>query len=116
MDQGRSGVAKKMVRNRPCAQGRLLGRELARLADKAEAERVQQFPNTKVRCRTCAFRLGTVPNGCVTTLMDAVKCAMEQVPFMCHESPGNTEPCMGWVEFANVAQRDPMPTPWEFSE
>lgn len=104
----------KLVRNLPCDKGRMLGRELARMADRAEAESVKNFPNTKVRCKTCAFRGGTVPNGTLLTVMDALKCAMEQKPFLCHEDLPN--PCMGWIEAANVCQRNPIPTPWEFSE
>lgn len=102
-----------MVRNLPCDDGRRLGKELARLADQAEKEALQKFPNTRVRCRTCAFRAGTVPNGTVLTLMDALKCTMEQVPFLCHEDLPN--PCMGWIESSNLCQRNPMETPWKFS-
>lgn len=106
----------KMVRNRPCKEGKLLGAELARLTDHAERKQLEKFPNMKVRCRTCAFRLGTVPNGCVETVMDALKATMEQVPFMCHESVWNHDPCMGWVVAASaVTNSIPLPTPWEFS-
>jgi hypothetical protein len=91
----------------------MLGRELARLADRGEDDSRKKFPNTKVRCKTCAFRLGTAPNGTLVTVMDALKCAMEQVPFLCHEDLPS--PCMGWIEAANVSKRNPMPTPWKFS-
>lgn len=94
----------------------MVGRELARLADRGEAEAVKRFPNTRIRCSTCAFRSGTVPNGCLSTVMDAIKCVMEQVPFMCHESHENSEPCMGWIESVNLTQGDPIPIPWEFSK
>jgi hypothetical protein len=104
----------KLVRNLPCEQGKLLGRELARLADRAETESLKKFPGTMVRCKTCAFRAGTAPNGTLLTVMDALKCAMEQVPFLCHEDLPH--PCMGWIEMANVVQRNPISTPWEFSE
>lgn len=104
-----------MIPNRPSLEGALLGKELARLADKAESEAVQKYPNTKVRCKTCAFRLGTVPNRCVVTVMDALKCVMEQVPFFCHEN--RDEPCMGWVDSAYTiaVTGKPLQTPWKFS-
>lgn len=103
------------VPNRPTPEGRMVGRELARLADQAEAESLKKFPKSRVRCRTCAFRAGTIPNGCVSTVMDAMKCVMEQKEFLCHEDMPH--PCMGWVEFANVSQHlPPIQTPWEFSE
>lgn len=92
----------------------MLGKEIARLADMAEAEAIKRFPHTAVICRTCAFRSGTVPNGCLQTVMDAIKCVMEQVDFMCHEDI--SRPCMGWIECASRAQRKPIQTPWEFSE
>lgn len=105
-----------MVRNRPTPVGRMLGVELARLADKAEIDALKLFPNQKHRCRTCAFRKGTVPNGCESTLMDAIKCVMERVPFMCHESKDNADLCMGWLNSQDMAKDRPLPTPWEFSK
>jgi hypothetical protein len=37
-------------------------------------------------CRSCAFRLGTVPNRCIDTLVDAIKCVFEgDRLFRCHE-------------------------------
>jgi hypothetical protein len=104
-----------MVPNRPTPEGRLLGKELARLADKAEAESVRRFPGTRVRCGTCAFRSGTAPNGCLPTVMDAFKCVMEHVPFMCHESLNNSDLCMGWLDSQDMVTGDPLPTPWDFS-
>lgn len=78
-----------LYRNRPTAEGRALGVELARFADAAAAE----HPELPERCRTCAFRLGTVPNGCVTTQMDALKCAIEGIVFLCHERPMDGPNC-----------------------
>lgn len=80
------------MRNRPTDLGRKLGEQLARLCDNAEATTMTLHP----RCKTCAFRAGSIPNGCETTLMDAVKCSMEgDTKFMCHERPG--KPCSGWI-------------------
>ena len=105
-----------LIPNRPTEEGRLLGKELARLTDKAELEAVAKFPNTTVRCRTCAFRLGTVPNGCPGTVMDALKCVMEGTQFNCHED--TSLPCMGWIAARYElcrSRQEPMKTPWEFS-
>jgi hypothetical protein len=109
------------VPNRPTPAGRLIGRELARLADKAEAEDLKRFPNQRPRCQSCAFRLGTIPNGCEETVMDALKCVAERVPFMCHQvkdADGNcTELCAGWVAAQGAtASRPRFETPWPFSK
>ena len=88
------------VENLPTPEGRELGRELARLADIAEARRLEQFPNAHPRCGDCAFRAGTDPNGCVETLMDALKCVVEADPFFCHRHLRDGEPkqlCAGFA-------------------
>jgi hypothetical protein len=111
------------VRNLPTPEGRALGVELARLVEGEVAGKDDG------RCATCAFRVGTDANGSPQTLMDAVKCAAERVPFYCHEAmsaeqdaawrrgedlPGNmTKLCAGWRAMlspvAHVA-------PWPFSD
>jgi len=78
-------------RNRPTDLGREAGRNLARFCDEAEQRKMSLHP----RCTTCAFRAGSIPNGCESTVMDALKCSMEDTPFMCHERKG--QPCAGWV-------------------
>lgn len=87
------------VPNLPTPGGRALGREIARLADKAEAEQTKQFPNMARRCRDCAALLGTRPNGCEETLMDFVKCTIECEPFLCHiRTDGEpNQLCIGFV-------------------
>lgn len=75
--------------NLPTPEGAELGRELARLADSAYAS-----SGRDTRCEDCAFRLGTTPNQCAPTLMDAIKCVAEGVPFNCHVTD---RPCGGWV-------------------
>lgn len=50
-------------------------------------------------CKTCAFRRGTVPNGCAQTQMDVMKAVLEGKPFMCHVnkiSGGGRDICQGW--------------------
>ncbi len=74
------------VPNVPTPEGRLLGAQLARLCDIEEARVRERFPQHHLRCNDCAFRLGTDPNGCPETLMDAVKGLVELVPFYCHKN------------------------------
>lgn len=75
------------------------------------------------RCKSCAFRLGTVPNGCLQTQLDVFKAVIERVPFLCHQHDRGRMPCHGWFA-AQVAIRQaeavkgPMPlekAPWDFS-
>lgn len=65
------------------------------------------------RCKTCAFRQGTVPNRCIDTVADAMKCVMEGRPFECHVPKGGTlavdQMCAGWMRaraWAVQAKRD----------
>lgn len=75
--------------NEVTAEGRALGKEMARLCDKELLGRRDD------RCRTCAFRAGDhLANGSPETLMSALKCAMERTPFWCHEID---RPCAGWL-------------------
>lgn len=108
-----------MVPNRPTPEGRELGIELARLCDVAEADQLQRFPKAKTRCGTCAFRAGTFPNGCVSTLMDAMKAVTEQDVFMCHEIKNGAEPdrlCSGFVAMLTSSTDIPAVTvPWNYS-
>lgn len=90
-----------LMPNRPSELGYQLGHELARLTDCEEVAAQQRFPRHRERCKTCAFRAGTVPNGCEATVMDALKCIVEKVPFYCHEQvDAEKEPtmlCAGYV-------------------
>ncbi|MGW8286396.1 MAG: hypothetical protein ACWGPR_11830 [Candidatus Deferrimicrobiaceae bacterium] len=82
--------------NEPSELGAKVGRRLAMLADLAEAEDLERFPNQNPRCNDCAFRLGTLPNQCEETLGDAIKCVVEGQTFYCHKGQKD-RPCMGWV-------------------
>jgi hypothetical protein len=109
-----------LVRNRPSAEGAQLGQLLARLTDKAEADLRKRFPGHDERCKSCAFRLGTIPNRCAPTVMDALKCVMEKREFMCHEhfdDDGNpTELCAGWaLAMGATLECDPIEVPWDYS-
>ena len=79
------------VRNRPTSQGRELGTEMARLYNTGD-------PEPDLRCLDCAFRLGTDPNGSISTLMDAIKCISEGVPFLCHMEQ-TPKTCAGYTRF-----------------
>ncbi len=84
------GTPETGVPNMPSPEGIELGIEVARLTDG-----IVKDGHADGRCATCAFRLGTFPNGCAPTLMDAMKCALEgTTTFLCHE---DGEPCGGWV-------------------
>lgn len=115
---------KTLVPNRPTELGYEMGARLAAMTDAEELKLRLQFPNHAERCKTCAFTAGTVPNGCENTLMDAIKCVVESIPFMCHqhfdENGAPTELCAGFAILQNTTiSRDPktvaLAAPWEFS-
>jgi hypothetical protein len=93
-------VSDELTPNRPSPEGRMLGEQLARLTDKAEVEARSKFPNHSRRCKSCAFTAGTVPNGCLPTVMDALKCVVDGTPFHCHQHFDDkgipTDLCAGW--------------------
>jgi hypothetical protein len=95
------------VPNVPTPEGRMLGRELARLADIEEAKLRKQFPRLQPRCDDCALRSGTDPNGCVETLMDVIKCVVEQERvFYCHKGVKDGQPkrmCAGFGFLASTS-------------
>lgn len=68
--------------NLPTPAGAALGRDLACLAD-LEC----QLTGRDARCEDCAFRLDTVPNQCLGTVVTALKCVAEGVAFDCHKTP-----------------------------
>lgn len=88
-------------RNKPCDAGRKLGSLLAKLTDRSEPAVLALFPDHAQRCNSCAFRGGTFPNGCMETVLDALKCVVEDIPFMCHQNmDSDGEPqdlCAGYM-------------------
>lgn len=110
-------------RNVPTPEGRQIGVQLARLCDKAEAAMLADKGAAPYRCASCAFKGGTFPNGCAETVMDALKCVAEGVPFYCHHSDkderGNhTGLCAGYVVSRAAVEQGGEPfmqTPWPFS-
>lgn len=109
--------------SRVTPEGRAVGAQLVRLTEKAiKALAAEGEPDE--RCKSCAFRLGTVPNGCPQTQMDAVKAVIEGVPFNCHQHDRLGQSCHGWyaarvaLRRAEVARGVPPPVttcPWDFS-
>jgi hypothetical protein len=87
--------------NRPTTEGWALGKALAEMADDGEPTTRLAFPAHKPRCKSCAFTSGTLPNGCPETVLDAVGCIVEEIPFMCHQyfdDDGNSSDfCAGWL-------------------
>ena len=98
-----------LVLNRPTPEGLELGAELARLV---AAEITKVFDGEDPRCASCAFRPGTIPNGCGPTLMNALKCVMEVQPFYCHM--GDRPVCAGWVALVHGTD-GPRSVPWDYT-
>lgn len=107
-----------LVRNRAEPAGRELGKHLAKWCDDAEPAARQHAPDLLPRCASCAFREGRhVQNGSVATTMDALKCVIECVPFMCHQPDRKGRLCSGWL-MMQLAHADGVKreTPWPFSD
>lgn len=108
--------------SRVSPEGKALGERMARIADKACARLAAQGEADE-RCKTCAFRAGTVPNGCMQTQLDVLKAVVEDEPFLCHHDKRNHTMCHGWFAVGVLklqAQQARgysfnMPCPWEFS-
>jgi hypothetical protein len=101
------------VVNLPSIEGAALGRQLARFADVEADNRQRQGQSVPKRCGECAFRKGTDPNRCLSTVANALKCAVEGEPFYCHVNvPNGTEPthlCAGWLMLAGGSARPDEP-------
>lgn len=96
--------------------GRELGEHIARLVQPG-IDQLAAEGEPDERCQTCAFRAGTVPNGCVQTLADAMKAAMEgSRAFLCHQDKTLQTPCHGWFAWRFLgADRPDIKVPWEYS-
>lgn len=102
--------------NRPTPEGRELGQHLGRFCDQAFEKLRARDVTISERCRSCAFRAGSIPNGCPTTGMDALKAVFERVPFLCHETPEPHTICMGWVAMVLTSEGDGFEVAWPFSD
>jgi hypothetical protein len=100
--------------HRVSPEGRAAGWQNATLYDKAE-QSLGAMADPDERCKTCAFRVGTVPNGCEQTQLDVLKCVIEQKPFHCHQ---HGQVCHGWFT-VSVALAGKIPAgttaPWPMS-
>lgn len=78
-----------------------IGDILARAADEGEPGVRLHSPGIAPRCKACAFTSGTPANACLETVLDALGCTNEGVPFMCHlhfdEAGRPVDRCSGWV-------------------
>ena len=78
-----------------------IGDVLARAADEGEARVRLRAPETPPRCTACAFVKGTPANNTLETVLDALGCTTEDVPFMCHQHFDDTgkpvDLCSGWI-------------------
>jgi hypothetical protein len=108
--------------SRVTPEGKALGFNLVRITEPTIAALVNEGEPDE-RCKSCAFRLGTVPNGCIQTQGDALKCVVEGVPFMCHQHDRKGWTCHGWYAARVAIQRADkargttlaVTCPWEFS-
>lgn len=103
-----------MRKNLPCPLGIQVGAKLARMTEPAVAALVEEGEPDE-RCSTCAFRAGTLPNGCIETVADAMKCGMEGEPFYCHDSRRKGKTCHGWYAMRVAYGGSETPMPWKFS-
>lgn len=82
----------KAVLNLPTPEGIEMGAHLDHFCQ----HELEQSGKRDERCWDCAFRRSSIPNGCPPTLMDAVKCLMEDEPFHCHIKSGQPV-CAGYA-------------------
>lgn len=104
-------------RNKPTPDGQRLGHILAKWCDDAEPKARLRMPELPPRCQSCAFRQGPhVANGSPTTQMDALKCVLEGVEFLCHQPDREGHLCSGW-SMMMLAKDEPdfIETDWDFS-
>lgn len=114
--------------DRVTPQGQRMGKNAARLADLGLVRLVElgldgvKGPGLRDdMCKSCAYRPGTVPNGCLQTQMDCLKSVIEGRPFLCH-APKDGKMCAGWVRARAEVVAEPLPQSvvemvarWEYS-
>lgn len=84
-----------LIRNRPTPEGIELGQNIARLIQPEIDKLWKENGIPDLRCQSCAFRAGTVPNGCGQTILDALECVENGPAFVCHQNQENL--CHGYV-------------------
>ena len=105
-----------MTNSRVTPQGQAMGKNAARLAEIGKARLVElgldgaKAPMLRdSMCKTCACKLGSVPNGCLQTQMDFLKSVHEGNPFRCH-APNDGKICVGWMQARAEIALNPLPT------
>lgn len=83
--------------NEPTREGFELGYTLAKWVDAEEAK----------------APLANERTGSPETMMDALKCAMEGLPFVCHE---DMRPCAGWALLRRSAPASKTKAFWPYSD
>lgn len=104
---------------RVCEVGKKAGEIMASAADIGFA--ILEAAGEPVECcKSCAFRRGTVPNGCAQTQTDVMKAVLEGKSFMCHVNTiegGMRDICQGWFaarQHPNIKDKSILCN-WEFS-
>lgn len=108
----------ELEHNRVSPEGKAIGEQMARLCDRQVQKLIAQGEWSKdERCASCAFRCGTVPNGCLQTQADAFKTVMEHEPFYCHAVKQIGEKvCAGWfASVQDVKHSTTIICPWPYS-
>lgn len=109
--------------SRVTPQGRALGEQMVRITERTLAE-LEREGQPDHRCKSCAFRHGTIPNGCAQTQLDTLKAVVEGVAFLCHQADRSGRACHGWYAArvamgrAEALAGKPLPVPrcpWPFS-
>ena len=90
------------MNSRVSPAGQLLGKVSTKLAQIGQPIITSIVGDAKIpnvrddMCASCACRDGTVPNGCLQTQIDFLKCVLEPRPFLCH-APKNGQMCRGYI-------------------
>lgn len=108
--------------SRVTPEGKRCGERVSRMTDNEVGKLIATGEWTKdERCATCAFRFGTVPNGCPQTQLDIIKAVLEKQTFCCHVARDGVEAgqhtCMGWFAAMQGVRTSPaVECPWPFSD
>lgn len=99
--------AAKHDKDRITHEGQELGKRMAHLADIGAKKFLDDDGEKDARCKTCAYSVGTVPNGCGITQMDAFKAMVEgEIVFNCHCKDMNGElPICAGFKYAKAGMR-----------
>ncbi len=100
-------------RSRVSFDGARMGAKLAKLTDKA-VKKLELQGEKDERCATCAFRLGTVPNGCIQTQSEAWKATLEDKTFLCHHDDRRETVCHGHYAIRQAMRGSTIQCPWDY--